>query len=288
MSIVLAKHSWRGAGIDGGTMPDPYANIADIPEETAAMLAGVLETRAQELEMVAMRQRYFSWLELPAESRAVELGSGPGDVTRDLLSLPNVSEVVGLDPSPVMVKGARARHSGVTGLSFEVGDARETRFDDDSFDVAVFHTTLCHVPGPDRALAEAFRILKPGGRLAVFDGDYVTGTVAIGENDLLQHCVDAFFGNYVENLWLCRSLAARISALGFKVTRRDAHPYLAGPEALYFLSVVDRGADVLVNAGTLGPDGAAAIKTEARRRVAEGTFFGFISFVSVIAEKPEN
>jgi len=36
-------------------MPDPYANIAEIPEETAAMLAGVLETRAQELEMVAMR-----------------------------------------------------------------------------------------------------------------------------------------------------------------------------------------------------------------------------------------
>ena len=268
-------------------MPDPYANIAEIPEETAAMLAGVLETRAQELEMVAMRQRYFGWLELPAESRAVELGSGPGDVTRDLLSLPNVSEVVGLDPSPVMVKRARARHSGVTGLSFEVGDARETRFDDDSFDVAVFHTTLCHVPGPDRALAEAFRILKPGGRLAVFDGDYVTGTVAIGENDLLQHCVDAFCGND-ENLWLCRSLAARISEVGFKGTRRDAHPYLAGPEALYFLSVVDRGADVLVNAGTLGPDGAAAIKTEARRRVAEGTFFGFISFVSVIAEKPQN
>ncbi len=269
-------------------MPDPYANIAEIPEETAAMLAGVLEARAQEPEMVAMRQRYFGWLELPAESRAVELGSGPGDVTRDLLSLPKVSEAVGLDPSPVMVEWARARHGGVTGLSFEVGDARETRFEDQSFDIVVFHTTLCHVPGPDRALAEAFRILKPGGRLAVFDGDYVTGTAAIGENDLLQPCVDAFFGNYVENLWLCRSLAARISALGFRVTRRDAHPYLAGPEALYFLSVVDRGADVLVIAGTLGPDGAAAIKTEARRRVAEGAFFGFISFVSVIAERPAN
>jgi len=269
-------------------MPDPYANIAEIPDETATMLAGVLETRAREPEMVAMRRRYFGWLQLPMGSRAVELGSGAGDVARDLLLLPEVSEAVGLDPSPVLVDVARTRHGGVTGLSFEVGDARETRFDDDSFDVVVCHTVLCHVPGPDRALADAFRILKPGGRLAIFDGDHVTGTAAIGENDPLQGCVDAFFGYYVENPWLCRNLAARISAAGFTVSRTDAHPYLAGPEALYFLSVVDRGADVLVNAGTLGPGGADAIKAEARRRVAAGAFFGFISFVSVIAEKPAN
>ncbi len=269
-------------------MPDPYANISAIPDETAAMLSGVLQTRAQEAEMIAMRQRYFGWLQLRKGSRAIEFGSGPGDVTRDLFSLPEVDEAIGIDPSPVLIEDARTRHGDVAGLSFEVGDARETRFDDQYFDVAVFHTTLCHVPGPERALAEAFRVLKPGGQLVIFDGDYVTGTASIGANDPLQPCVDAFFENYVENLWLCRSLAAQISGVGFEVIRKDAHPYLAGPEAQYFLSVIDRGADVLVNAGTLGSDSAVAIKSEARRRVADGAFFGFISFVSVIAKKPDN
>ena len=266
-------------------MPDPYANIAAIPNETAAMLSGVLQTRAQEPEMVSMRRSYFDWLDLRSVSSVVELGCGPGDVIRDIASLPGIVQAVGVDPSPVMIEDAKARHAGVEGLSFEVGDARETRFDDESLDIAVFHTTLCHVPQPERGLAEAFRILKPGGQLVVFDGDYVTGTASIGPNDPLQSCVDAFFANYVENLWLCRNLTARISGAGFDIVRADAHPYLAGSEAKYFLSVIDRGADVLVNSGTLAATSADAIKTEARRRVTDGTFFGFISFVSVIARK---
>lgn len=267
-------------------MPDPYANIARIPDETAKMLSGVLHTRAQEPEMVAMRRRYFEWLNLQAGSTVIELGCGPGDVIHDLQSVPEIHQAVGIDPSPVLIADAQKRFAQVAGLSFEVGDARETRFDDGSFDVAIFHTALCHVPEPERALAEAFRILKAGGQLVVCDGDYVTGTAAIGPNDPLQPCVDAFFENYVENLWLCRDLAARILGAGFSVIRSDAHPYLAGAEAKYFLSIVDRGADVLVASGTLASTTADAIKSEARRRVAGGSFFGFISFVSVIARKP--
>lgn len=266
-------------------MPDPYANIAEIPDETAKMLSGVLQTRAQESEMILMRRRYFGWLDLQAGFTVIELGCGAGDVIHDLQSLPQVEQAVGIDPSRVLIDDAQKRYANVAGLSFEVGDARETRFEEGSFDVAVLHTTLCHVPEPERALAEAFRILKPGGQLVVFDGDYLTGTTAIGPNDPLQPCVNAFFGNYVENLWLCRSLTTRISGAGFHVIRSDAHPYLAGPEAKYFLSVVDRGADVLAVSGTLAPASADAIKSEARGRVADRSFFGFISFVSVIARK---
>jgi len=43
--------------------------------------------------------------------------------------------------------------------------------------LVVSYTTLCHVPDPDAVLYEAVRILRPGGSLAVFDGDYASGTV---------------------------------------------------------------------------------------------------------------
>jgi ubiquinone/menaquinone biosynthesis C-methylase UbiE len=56
-------------------------------------------------------------------------------------------------------------------------------YGDCSFDTVIFHTTLSHVPGSEAALAEAFRVLRPGGTVAVFDGDYSTTTLAIGDHD---------------------------------------------------------------------------------------------------------
>jgi hypothetical protein len=52
------------------------------------------------------------------------------------------------------------------------------------------------------------------------------------------------------------------------------------------LTLVDRGADVLASSGSIGKDQAEALKREARRRADAGSFFGHISYVSVIARKP--
>jgi hypothetical protein len=51
-------------------------------------------------------------------------------------------------------------------------------------------------------------------------------------------------------------------------------------------SRVDRGVDVLVAAGRIGPEGGAALTDEARRRARSGAFFGHIAFVSVLARRP--
>ncbi|MDJ0947269.1 MAG: methyltransferase domain-containing protein [Kiloniellales bacterium] len=266
-------------------MPDLYAQITEVPDDIVAMLVDSLETRARDPEMVAMRRRYFDWLDLPKGARVVEIGAGPGDVTRDLAARPEVGTAVGLDPSALMVARAREKHGDVPGLSFERGDARELPFEDASFDAAVFHTCLCHVPGPDKALLEAQRILKPGGCLAVFDGDYATTTASLGEGDPLQNAVEATVANLVHDRWLVRSLEPRISDAGFTITRRDAHPYLSKGEHAYFLTLVDRGIDFLVSGGALNEKAGDGLKEEAQRRVETGAFFGFISFVSVIAKK---
>jgi ubiquinone/menaquinone biosynthesis C-methylase UbiE len=55
----------------------------------------------------------------------------------------------------------------------------------------VCHTSLCHIPEPERALAEARRVTAEGGALAVFDGDYASTTVATSACDPLQACADA-------------------------------------------------------------------------------------------------
>ncbi len=93
------------------------------------------------------------------------LGVGTG---LDLPHLPNQHRYVGLDLTAAMLTRARPR---ATGLHFHPlrGDVQHLPFGDASFDVAVLHLILAVVPAPTLCLAEAVRVLKPGGQLLVFD-----------------------------------------------------------------------------------------------------------------------
>jgi ubiquinone/menaquinone biosynthesis C-methylase UbiE len=102
-------------------------------------------------------------------------------------------------------------------VSFEPADARALPFAGERFDVVVFDSTLSHVPQPERALAEALRVLRRGGLLAAFDGDYATATVALDAHDPLQSCVDATMANSVTDRRVMRRLPALLRGCGFAV-----------------------------------------------------------------------
>jgi SAM-dependent methyltransferase len=74
------------------------------------------------------------------------------------------AEVTGLDFSPAMLAEARAAHPA---LHFAEGNAETMPFPDASFDVVVSSFGIHHVPRPARAAAEVFRVLRPGGTLAL-------------------------------------------------------------------------------------------------------------------------
>jgi ubiquinone/menaquinone biosynthesis C-methylase UbiE len=267
-------------------MPDVYATIADQDEAVQQQIADVLELRAADRQQRAMLDDYLRDLELAPDARVLEIGCGTGAVCRVLATRPRVAQVIGVDPSIVLVQRARELAEGHGGLSFVVGDGRELPFDAASFDAVVCHTSLCHIPEPERVLAEAARVTVAGGLLAVFDGDYVTTTVAIGEPDPLQACADAAVEALVYDRFLVRRLPSLFDEVGWSLVRVRSHGYVESSDPSYMLTIVDRGADALVTARRIGEEAAAALKDEARRRVAEGRFFGHIAYVSAIGMRP--
>lgn len=99
-----------------------------------------------------------------ARGRTLEIGAGTG---ANLGLYPEtVGELVLAEPDPHMTKRLR-RHAAEQGADAEIVEAPAERlpFPDASFDTAVFTLVLCTVPDPRAALAEAGRVLKPGGKL---------------------------------------------------------------------------------------------------------------------------
>jgi ubiquinone/menaquinone biosynthesis C-methylase UbiE len=110
------------------------------------------------------RRHSIGLLELRPGERLVIIGCGTG---ADLPFVPPGIEVLAVDLTPAMLEQARAHAR--PGIEFRVMDGLALDLPDGSFDAAILHMVLEVVPDPARCLAEAARVLRPGGRLAVFD-----------------------------------------------------------------------------------------------------------------------
>lgn len=96
-----------------------------------------------------------------------DLGCGTGGLSEALA--PFVRRVVAVDGSPAMLKAARARLADHPNVEIRRGELEALPIADGELDAGLFALVLHHVTEPPRALAEACRALKPGGRLVVVD-----------------------------------------------------------------------------------------------------------------------
>jgi SAM-dependent methyltransferase len=112
-----------------------------------------------------------------APLRVLELACGTGEVTRIIHELGH--EVTALDFSEAMLAVAAKKHAGKPQLRFLLADAENTMEPDESYDAIVCRHLVWTLTEPQAALGDWFRLLKPGGRLLVFDGDWARPT-AVG------------------------------------------------------------------------------------------------------------
>jgi len=112
----------------------------------------------------AERRRSIELLDLAAGETLLIIGCGTG---ADIPFVPAEVSVLAVDLTPAMLEQARAHAR--PGVAFRQMDGLALDLPDGSYDAAILHMVLEVIPDPARCLAEAARVLKVGGRLAVFD-----------------------------------------------------------------------------------------------------------------------
>ena len=128
--------------------------------ETASLLAEQQDRRAADTESHLRRL-----VTLTGEERALDIGTGAGAMAIALAPL--VAEVIGVDLVPELL--AEARKRAPANVEFVEADALALPYPADSFDLVSTVRTLHHVARPELVVAEACRVLRPGGTLLVVD-----------------------------------------------------------------------------------------------------------------------
>ena len=265
-------------------MADPFQNVDSGGPEFVAAIAEALELRASEPIMQGIVEDYLPALACPDGGLVLELGTGSGAIGRKIAAhVPN-ARVIASDLSPGLIDYARGREDTPENLTFDLADPDVIACADASVDAVVMHTLLSHVPDPMVLLAEAARVLKPGGRLVVCDGDFEKASLASFPGDPLTGFADYFTENFVTDKYLAGKLRGLIRDVGLSVTsfRVTSRAVTDGPGNLIWVAM---SGQMMVDRGQIGAPVVEAMITEYHRRVEAGTLYGFMPFVTVVAQR---
>jgi SAM-dependent methyltransferase len=113
--------------------------------------------------------RFVEYAGVRTGQRALDVGSGPGAVTAQLVERLGADSVAAIDPSAPFVEAARERFPGV---DVHAGDAEDLPFADDDFDVALAQLVVLFMSDPMAGLREMRRVTRPGGVVAACVWDH--------------------------------------------------------------------------------------------------------------------
>ncbi|MBB6547929.1 class I SAM-dependent methyltransferase [Nonomuraea rubra] len=161
-----------------------------------------------------------------AEGRVIEVGAGNG---RNFAHYPPaVTRVVAVEPEDTLRRlAATQAQSAPVPVSVVPGHAEELPADDGTFDVVVMSLVLCSVPSQPRALAEAVRVLRPGGQLRFYE-HVRPANPAFG---LLADVVTPLWRRFAGDCRPNRDTLGAIRRAGFEVVEAERFGFAPQPGA---------------------------------------------------------
>lgn len=266
-------------------MPDPFENVDAAPPEMIEIIATALEARSEDTDMLPVIDAYLDRLDVPDGGLVVDIGSGTGGVTRRIADrFPNAA-VTGIEPSVALTGKAQEMTGARSNLTFRVGDGSALDLDDSAADVAILHTVLSHVSSPERLVAEAVRILAPGGTLVICDADFSKAAMGAVPGDPLGSCADAFVAGAVTDPWLSGKLKPMVHAAGLTTCHFGVRNRVI-TSGMGAMAWVRMSCARMVSDGVIGQPLADALEAEYIRRAEADILYSVLPFVTLIATKP--
>jgi arsenite methyltransferase len=188
-------------------------------EETAKQVEATYQTP----DVVEQRRATRALLALQPGERVLDIGSGPGFLAEEMAAEVGLGGgVVGLDPSESMLAIARRRPGAV---EYVEGDALALPFADETFDAAVATQVYEYVADMPAALAEARRVLRPGGRLLILDTDWDSIVWHSTDRDRMERVLEKW-NDHLADPYLPRRLPGLLRDAGFDLREVATIPIL--------------------------------------------------------------
>jgi SAM-dependent methyltransferase len=232
-----------------------FRDTAGLDAIQARELADRLELRAKSPDEIEARAAYLGLLNVAEGDRVLDVGCGSGVVTREIARRVGPTGcAVGVDPSPALLAIARdlAEVEGLGGrVELQEGSALALPFADGAFDVAIAVTVLSHMPGAEGAIPEMARVVRPGGRMGVFDLDTDMTSVTHPDRVLTRRIIAAASDANAVDGWLSRRLPLLFVGAGLQHVRaRGFFPLDTDPRGFY-AGLAERAAESALKVGAI-------------------------------------
>src|SRR5262245_51615053 len=172
--------------------------------------------------------------------RILDMGCGPGFYSSELaVDVGPTGCVFGVDLSPANIDLAARRCAGLANVEFREGEASSLPMEDSCVDAAISVQVLEYVADVPAALSELRRVLRPGGRVVVWDVDWATVSWHSADPERMVRVLAAW-DQHLAHRSVARALGPALQAAGFVEVAARAHPMLvtrSQPELDYGLAI---------------------------------------------------